>query len=107
MYLAALFSEFPTLKIKLFLNVSIVFFISNDFFLRFSISIGILSKLEGKIILPSNSDKIPIEIENLKKKSFEIKKTIETLRNNLIFNVGNSEKSAAKHIVELLNQKKN
>ena len=52
MYLAALFSEFPTLKIKLFLNVSIVFFISNDFFLRFSISIGILSKLEGKIILP-------------------------------------------------------
>ena len=36
-----------------------------------------------------------------------MKKTIETLRNNLIFNVGNSEKSAAKYIIELLNQKKN
>ena len=70
------------------------------------IEISIRDKI-GKIILPSNLDKIPIEIENLKKKSFEMKKTIETLRNNLIFNVGNSEKSAAKYIIELLNQKKN
>ena len=48
------------------------------------------------------SDKI-----NLKEKLSEIKEVIRTIRNEKIFNVGNSEKSAAKYIIELLNQSKN
>jgi len=70
------------------------------------IEISIRDKI-GKIILPSNIDQIPTEIENLKEKSSEIKEVIRTIRNEKIFNVGNSEKSAAKYIIELLNQSKN
>ena len=66
------------------------------------IEIRIRDKI-GKIILPSNIDQIPTEIESLKEKSSEIKKIIKTLRNETIFNVGNSKKSAAKYIIELLN----
>ena len=70
------------------------------------IEISIRDKI-GKIISPSNIDQIPTEIENLKEKLSEIKEVIRTIRNEKIFNVGNSEKSAAKYIIELLNQSKN
>jgi YidC/Oxa1 family membrane protein insertase len=70
------------------------------------IEISIRDKI-GKIILPSNIDQIPTEIENLKEKSSEIKEVIRTIRNGKIFNVGNSEKSAAKSVIELLNKSKN
>ena len=61
----------------------------------------------GKIILPSEINSIPKEIEKLKQKSFEIKEGIKKIRDSKIFNVGNSEKYAAKHIVELLDKLKN
>ncbi len=70
------------------------------------IEISIRDKI-GKIILPSNIDQIPTEIENLKEKSSEIKEVIRTIRNEKIFNIGNSEKGAAKSVIELLNQSKN
>jgi len=70
------------------------------------IEISIRDKI-GKIILPSNIHQIPIEIENLRKKSSEMKKVIRILRNEKIFNVGNSEKSASKYVSELLNDIKN
>ena len=70
------------------------------------IEISIRDKI-GKIILPSNIDQIPTEIENLKEKSSEIKEVIRTIRNEKIFNIGNSEKSAAKSVIDLLNQSKN
>ena len=69
------------------------------------IEISIRNKI-GKVISPSNTSQIPIEINNLIKKSTEIKKIIKTLRNETIFNIGNSEKVAAKSIIELLNQTK-
>jgi len=70
------------------------------------IEVSIREKI-GKVILSSNINHIPTEIENLKEKSSKIKEIIKTVRNEKIFNVGNSEKSAAKYIIELLNQLKN
>ena len=70
------------------------------------IEISIRDKI-GKIILPSNIHQIPIEIENLRKKSSEMKKVIRMLRNENFFNIGNSEKIASKHISQLLNDLKN
>jgi len=69
------------------------------------IEISIRNKI-GKIVLPSNIEQIPTEIENLKKNLSEIKETIRTIRDEKIFNVGNSKKIAAEYIVELLNQLK-
>lgn len=70
------------------------------------IEVSIRNKI-GKVISPSNISQIPIEIENLKEKSFEMKEVIKTLRNENIFNVGNSEKNASTYIIKLLNQLKN
>ncbi len=66
------------------------------------IEISIRDKI-GKVISSSNIDQIPTEIENLQENLFEIKKVIRTLRNKKVFNVGNSAKTAAKHVIELLN----
>lgn len=70
------------------------------------IEVSIRNKI-GKVISPSNISQIPIEIKNLKEKSFEMKEVIKTLRNENVFNVGNSEKNAAIYIIKLLNQLKN
>ena len=70
------------------------------------IEVSIRDKI-GKIILPSEIKSIPKEIEKLKQKSFEIKEDIKKIRDSKIFNVGNSEKYAAKYIVELLDKLQN
>jgi len=60
----------------------------------------------GKIILPSEIKYIPTEIETLKQKSSQIKENIRNMRDEIIFNVGNSTEKAAKYIIELLNKSK-
>jgi len=70
------------------------------------IEVSIRDKI-GKIILPSNIDKIPFEVNNLRNKSIEMKKMIKILKNEKIFNIGNSAKVSSKYIVELLNDLKN
>lgn len=67
------------------------------------IEVNIRNKI-GKIISPSSIELIPIEIEKILEKSAEYKKNIRFLRDEQIFNIGNSRKNAAKYIIELLNQ---
>ena len=69
------------------------------------IEVGIRDKI-GKIILPSNINEIPTEVNNLRNKSIEIKEMIKILRNEKIFNIGNSAKVSSKYIIELLNDLK-
>jgi len=70
------------------------------------IEVSIRDKI-GKIILPSNIDKIPSEVNDLRNQSIEMKKMIKILKNEKIFNIGNSAKVSSKYIVELLNDLKN
>ena len=55
------------------------------------IEVSIRDKI-GKIILPSNIDKIPSEVNDLRNQSIEMKKMIKILKNEKIFNIGNSAK---------------
>jgi len=70
------------------------------------IEVSIREKL-GKIILPSEIRTISNEIEKLKQRSPTIKKEIRNIRENKIFNVGNSGKISAKQIIKLLDELKN
>ena len=70
------------------------------------IEVSIREKL-GKIILPSEIGSISNEIEKLKQRSPTIKKEIRNIRENKIFNVGNSGKISAKQIIKLLDELKN
>ena len=70
------------------------------------IEISIRDKI-GKIILPTEIKLIPNEIEKLKQELPEIKKEIKNIRENKIFNVGNSKKITAKQIIKLLDELKN
>jgi hypothetical protein len=69
------------------------------------IEVSIREKI-GKIILPSEIELIPNQIENLKIESYKIKKEIKKIRENMIFNIGNSEKKIAESIIEILNESK-
>ena len=70
------------------------------------IEVSIREKL-GKIILPSEIGSISNEIEKLKQRSPIIKNEIKNIRENKIFNVGNSGKISAKQIIKLLDELKN
>ena len=70
------------------------------------IEVSIREKL-GKIILPSEIGSISNEIEKLKERTPTIKKEIRNIRENKIFNVGNSGKISAKQIIKLLDELKN
>lgn len=70
------------------------------------IEIWIRDKI-GKIVLPSNINQIPIEIDNINKKASEFEEKIRKIRNEKIFNIGNSEKIAVSNIIKLLNKIKN
>ncbi len=70
------------------------------------IEVSIREKL-GKIILPSEIGSISNEIKKLKQRSPTIKKEIRNIRENKIFNVGNSGKISAKQIIKLLDELKN
>lgn len=74
--------------------------------LEIPIEVSIREKI-GKIISPSEIKSIPKEIEDLIKQSSEIKIGIRNIRNSEIFNIGSSDKIAAKYIIELLNKLKN
>jgi len=74
--------------------------------LEIPIEVSIREKI-GKIISPSEIKSIPKEIRDLLKQSSEIKTEIRNIRDSKIFNVGSSDKIAAKHIIELLNKLKN
>lgn len=70
------------------------------------IEVSIRGKI-GKIILPSEIKSIPKEIKDLIQKSDEIKTEIRNIRDSKIFNVGTSDKIAAKYIIDLLDKLKN
>lgn len=57
----------------------------------------------GDIISPSNLDLLPEKIELLFQKIPEIKDQIQNIRENCVFNIGNSGKVGAQKIIELLN----
>ena len=69
------------------------------------IEVSIREKI-GKIILPTELELIPNEIEILYKQTKELRDKITKIRNELIFNIGESEKYGAKEIIKLLNEEK-
>jgi len=69
------------------------------------IEVSIREKI-GKIILPTELELIPNEIEMLYKQTKELRDKITKIRNELIFNIGESKKDGAKEIINLLNEKK-
>ena len=58
----------------------------------------------GEIVSPQQLSNIPLSIENLFKKSEEIKKTIQKIRNETVFNIGNSGNVGAKYIIDFLDK---
>tara|TARA_B100001765_G_scaffold214228_1_gene181751 strand:- start:1719 stop:2894 length:1176 start_codon:yes stop_codon:yes gene_type:complete len=70
------------------------------------IEVSIREKI-GKIILPTELELIPNEIEILYKQTKELRDKITKIRNELIFNIGESKKDGVKEIIKLLNEKKN
>jgi len=70
------------------------------------IEVSIRAKI-GKIILPTELELIPNEIEILYKQTKELRDKITKIRNELIFNIGESKKDGVKEIIKLLNEKKN
>lgn len=67
------------------------------------IEVSIREKI-GKIISPSEIKSIPIEIECLKQNTSEIKAEIRNMRDDKIFNIGNSDEIAAKNIIKILDE---
>jgi len=70
------------------------------------IEVSIRAKI-GKIILPTELELIPNEIEILYKQTKELRDKITKIRNELIFNIGESKKDGVKEIIKLLSEKKN
>ena len=70
------------------------------------IEVSIREKI-GKIILPTELELIPNEIEILYKQTKELRDKITKIRNELIFNIGESKKDGVKEIIKLLSEKKN
>ena len=70
------------------------------------IEVSIREKI-GKIILPTELELIPNEIEILYKQTKELRDKITKIRNELIFNIGESKKDGVKEIIKLLNEEKN
>jgi len=69
------------------------------------IEVSIREKI-GKIILPTELELIPNEIEILYKQTKELRDKITKIRNELIFNIGESKKDGVKEIIKLLNEEK-
>ena len=69
------------------------------------IEVSIRAKI-GKIILPTELELIPNEIEILYKQTKELRDKITKIRNELIFNIGESKKDGVKEIIKLLNEEK-
>ena len=69
------------------------------------IEVSIREKI-GKIILPTELELIPNEIEILYKQTKELRDKITKIRNELIFNIGESKKGGVKEIIKLLNEEK-
>ncbi len=59
----------------------------------------------GKIILPTDLELIPNEIKMLYGQTKELRDKITKIRNELIFNVGESKKDGAEEIIKLLNER--
>ena len=69
------------------------------------IEVSIREKI-GKIILPTDLELIPNEIKMLYGQTKELRDKITKIRNELIFNVGESKKDGAEEIIKLLNERK-
>ena len=67
------------------------------------IEVSIREKI-GKIILPTDLELIPNEIKMLYGQTKELRDKITKIRNELIFNVGESKKDGAEEIIKLLNE---
>jgi len=68
------------------------------------IEVSIREKI-GKIILPTDLELIPNEIKMLYGQTKELRDKITKIRNELIFNVGESKKDGAEEIIKLLNER--
>ena len=68
------------------------------------IEVSIREKI-GKIILPTDLELIPNEIKMLYRQTKELRDKITKIRNELIFNVGESKKDGAEEIIKLLNER--
>ena len=68
------------------------------------IEVSIREKI-GKIILPTDLEFIPNEIKMLYGQTKELRDKITKIRNELIFNVGESKKDGAEEIIKLLNER--
>ena len=68
------------------------------------IEVSIREKI-GKIILPTDLGLIPNEIKMLYGQTKELRDKITKIRNELIFNVGESKKDGAEEIIKLLNER--
>ena len=68
------------------------------------IEVSIREKI-GKIILPTDLELIPNEIKMLYGQTNELRDKITKIRNELIFNVGESKKDGAEEIIKLLNER--
>ena len=68
------------------------------------IEVSIREKI-GKIILPTDLELIPNKIKMLYGQTKELRDKITKIRNELIFNVGESKKDGAEEIIKLLNER--
>ena len=68
------------------------------------IEVSIREKI-GKIILPTDLELIPNKIKMLYGQTKELQDKITKIRNELIFNVGESKKDGAEEIIKLLNER--
>ena len=68
------------------------------------IEVSIREKI-GKIILPTDLELIPNEIKMLYGQTKELRDKITKIRNELIFNVGESKKDGAEEIIKQLNER--